>query len=156
MGLKEQIRQDMQKAAKERDSLALSALRMAIAAIQNREIDAVTRKEIAHGAALPDDALLKVLATMVKQRRESIELFLQGNRPELAERENSEIAVLERYLPKPLSPREIEALVRESIAETGAKGPSDVGRLMKAVMPKTAGRADGKAVSETVRRLLAG
>ncbi|MBP2684285.1 MAG: hypothetical protein H6Q79_2324, partial [Deltaproteobacteria bacterium] len=93
---------------------------------------------------------------MVKQRRESIEAFLQGNRPELADKERAEIAVLERYLPKALSPQEIEALVREAIAETGAKGPSDMGRLMKAVMPKTAGRADGKAVNETVRRLLAG
>jgi uncharacterized protein YqeY len=156
LGLKDQIRQDMQKAAKEHDSLALSALRMAVAAIQNREIAAVTRKEIAQGSPLPEDALLKVIASMVKQRRESIELFLQGNRPELAEKERSEIAVLERYLPKALSPEEIEALVREAIAETGAKGPSDIGRLMKAVMPKTAGRADGKAVNETVRRLLAG
>ena len=156
MGLKEQIRQDMQKAAKERDSLALSALRMAVAAIKNREIDAITRKEIAQGGELPEDALLKVIAAMVKQRRESIELYLKGNRPELAEKEQSEIAVLERYLPKALSPGEIEALVREAIAETGAKGPADMGRLMKAVMPKTAGRADGKVVNETVRRLLAG
>jgi uncharacterized protein YqeY len=156
LGPKEQIRQDMQKAAKERDSLALSALRMAVAAIRNREIDAVTRKELARGSELPDEAVLKVIATMVKQRRESIELFLQGNRPELAEKEQAEIAVLERYLPKALSSQEIEALVREAIAETGAKGPADTGRLMKAVMPKVAGRADGKAVNETVRRLLAG
>lgn len=156
MGLKERIRQDMQKAAKERDSLALSALRMAVAAVQNREIDAVTRKEIPAGAALPEEALLKLIATMVKQRRESIELFLRGNRPELAAKEQAEIAVLERYLPKALSPDEIEALVREAIAETGAKGASDMGRLMKAVMPKVAGRADGKAVGETVKRLLAG
>ena len=156
MGLKEQIRQDMQKAAKEHDSLALSALRMAVAAIQNREIEAVTRKEIAQGSPIPEEALLKVIAAMVKQRRESNEAFLQGNRPELAEKERAEITILERYLPQALSPQEIEALVREAIAETGAKGPSDMGRLMKAVMPKTAGRADGKAVNETVRRLLAG
>lgn len=156
MGLKEQIRQDMQKAAKERDSLALSALRMAVAAIRNREIDAVTRKEIAQGAELPEESLLKVIATMVKQRRESIEMFLKGNRQELADKEQAEIVVLERYLPKALPPQEIEALVREAIAETGAKGPSDMGRLMKAVMAKVAGRADGKAVNETVRRLLAG
>ncbi|MEW6720485.1 MAG: GatB/YqeY domain-containing protein [Thermodesulfobacteriota bacterium] len=156
MGTREQIRQDMQKAAKERDSLALSALRMAVAAIKNREIDAVTRKEISSGSELPEEGVLKVIAAMVKQRRESIELFLQGNRPELAEKEKSEIAVLERYLPQALSPGEIEALVREAIAETGAKGPADMGRLMKAVMPKVAGRADGKAVNDTVRRLLAG
>ncbi|MBI5905454.1 MAG: GatB/YqeY domain-containing protein [Deltaproteobacteria bacterium] len=156
MGIKEQIRADMQKAAKERDSLALSALRMAVAALKNREIDAVTRKELAPGAELPEEAVLKVIATMVKQRRESIDLFLKGNRPELAANEEAEIAVLERYLPKALPQAEVEALVREAIAEAGAKGPSDMGRVMKTLMPKVAGRADGKAVSETVRRLLAG
>ena len=156
MGLKERIRQDMQKAAKERDSLALSALRMAVAAVKNREIEAVTRKELPAGADLPDETLLKVIATMVKQRRESADLFRKGNRPELAEKEEAEIVILERYLPKALSPEEVEALVREAISETGAKGPSEMGSVMKAVMPKVAGRADGKAVNETVRRLLAG
>jgi len=146
----------MQKAAKERDSLALSALRMTVAAVKNREIDAVTRKELAQGAELPEEAVLKVIATMVKQRRESIDLFLKGNRPELAANEEAEIAVLERYLPKALPQAEVEALVREAIAEAGARSPSDMGRVMKTLMPKVAGRADGKAVSETVRRLLAG
>ncbi|MGE5248264.1 MAG: GatB/YqeY domain-containing protein [Verrucomicrobiota bacterium] len=155
-GLKEQIRQDMQKAAKERDSLALSALRMAIAAVRNREIEAVTRKELPAGADLPEEMLLKVIATMVKQRHESADLFLKGNRPELAAKEEAEIAVLERYLPKALSSGEIEALVRQAISETGARGLPDMGSVMKAVMPKVAGRADGKAVNETVRRLLAG
>jgi hypothetical protein len=92
---------------------------------------------------------------MVKQRRESIGLFLQGNRPELAAKEESEIVILDRYLPKALTAAEIEAAAREAIAETGAGVPSDMGRVMKALMPKVAGRADGKAVSETVRRLLA-
>jgi len=156
LGLGEQLREDMRKAAKERDSLALSALRMAVAAVKNREIDAVTRKEIASGGVLPDEAILKVIVTMVKQRRESIELYVKGNRPELAAKEEAEIAVLERYLPKALSGAEIDALVREAIAETGAKAPSDMGRVMKALMPKVAGRADGKAVNEAVRRLLAG
>ena len=156
MGLKEQIRQDMQKAAKERDSLALSALRMTVAAVQNREIEAVTRKEFPPGSPLPEEALLKVIAAMVKQRRESADLYLKGNRPELAAKEEAEIVVLERYLPKALSPEEIEALVREAISGTSAKGPSEMGKVMKALMPKVAGRADGKAVNETVRRLLAG
>jgi uncharacterized protein YqeY len=146
----------MQTAAKERNSLALSALRMAVAAIRNREIEAVTRKEMPKGGTLPEEAILKVIATMVKQRRESIALYLQGNRPELAEKEEGEIAVLERFLPKALSAEEIESAVREAIAETSARAPSDMGRVMKALMPKVAGRADGKAVSETVRRLLAG
>jgi len=156
LGLKEQLQEDMRKAAKERDSLALSALRMAVAAIRNREIDAVTRKEMPSGGVLPDEAIFKLIVTMVKQRREAIELYVKGNRPELAAKEEAEIAVLERYLPKALSEGEIEALVRDSIAETGAKGPSDMGRVMKVLMPKVAGRADGKAVNDTVRRLLAG
>jgi len=92
---------------------------------------------------------------MVKQRRESIGLFLQGNRPELAAKEEGEIAVLERYLPKALGAAEIEAAVREAIAETGAGLRPTWDASMKALMPKVAGRADGKAVSETVRRLLA-
>ncbi len=148
MGLKEQLRKDMQKAAKERNSLALSALRMAIAEIKNKEIEA--RGE------LPEDVILKALVSMVKRRHESIELFLKGNRPELADREKAEIAVLSAYLPKGLSGDEIEALVRESIAAAGAKAPSDMGRVMKELMPKVAGRADGKQVNEIVRRLLSG
>jgi uncharacterized protein YqeY len=156
LGLKEQLQEDMRKAAKERDSLALSALRMAVAAVRNREIDAVTRKEMPPGGVLPDEAILKLIVTMVKQRHEAIELYVKGNRPELAAKEEAEIAVLERYLPKALSAEEIEALVRDAVAETGARAASDMGRVMKALMPKVAGRADGKAVNEAVRRILAG
>jgi uncharacterized protein YqeY len=146
MGLKDRLQKDMQKAAKERNPLALSALRMALAEIKNREIEA--------RGALPDDAVEKTLASMVKRRRESIELFLKGNRPELAEKEQAEIAVLSGYLPKGLSEAEVESLAREAIAAVGAKAPSDAGRVMKELMPKVAGRADGKLVSEVVRRLL--
>jgi len=148
MGLKDRLQKDMQKAAKERNPLALSALRMALADIKNREIEA--RGELA------DDAILKALASMVKKRRESIELFLKGNRPELAEKEQAEIVVLEFYLPNGLSEAEVEALAREAIAAAGAGAPSDMGRVMKELMPKVAGRADGKLVSEVVRRLLSG
>ena len=148
MGLKEQIRGDMKKAAKERNSLALSALRMTLAAIKNKEIEA--RGEIG------EDLVRKVLATMVKQRRESIDLYHRGGRTDLAEKEAEEIAVLEAYLPKALSDAEVESLAREAIGATGAKSPADMGRIMKELMPKVAGRADGKAVNEIVRRLLAG
>jgi len=148
MGLKERIQEDMRKAAKERNSLALSALRMAIAAIKNREIEA--RGEIG------DDVVAKLLGTMIKQRREAIDLYVKGNRPELAEKETKEIAVLEAYLPKGLSPEEVESLAREAVAVAGGKSPADLGRVMKELMPKVAGRADGKIVNEIVRRLLAG
>ena len=148
MGVKEQIQGDMKKAAKERNSLALSALRMALAAIKNKEIEA--REEIG------EDAVFKVLATMVKQRRESIDLYRRGERGDLAEKEAAEITVLEAYLPKPLADAEVESLVRETIAAVGASSPADMGRVMKELMPKVAGRADGKTVNETVRRLLPG
>ena len=138
----------MKKAAKEKNSLALSALRMALSAIHNREIEA--RGEIG------EEAVLKVLSAMVKQRRESIDLFRRGGRDDLAGKEEAEIAVLEAYLPKPITDAEIESLVREAIAAAGAKTPSDLGRVMKDLMPKVAGRADGKIVSEIVRRLLVG
>jgi len=118
MGLKEQIRGDMKKAAKERNSLALSALRMTLAAIKNKEIEA--RGEIG------EDLVRKVLATMVKQRRESIDLYHRGGRTDLAEKEAAEIAVLEAYLPKALSDAEVESLVREAIGATGAKSPADM------------------------------
>lgn len=148
MGLKDRLQKDMQKAAKERNPLALSALRMALAEIKNREVEA--RGELA------DEAVLKALASMIKKRNESIELFLKGNRPELAEKERAEIDVLSAYLPKGLSDAEVESLAREAIAAAGAKSPSEAGRVMKELMPKVAGRADGKRVSEVVRRLLSG
>lgn len=148
MGLKDRLQKDMQKAAKERNPLALSALRMALAEIKNREIEA--RGELA------DDAILKTLASMVRRQNESVELFLKGHRPELAEKERAEIAVLSAYLPEGLSGAEVEALAREAIASAGAKTPSDMGRVMKELMPRVAGRADGKLVSEVVRRLLSG
>jgi uncharacterized protein YqeY len=148
MSISERLRQDMQKAAKERDSLALSALRMAISEIKNKEIEA--------RGPLSDEAALKQVASMVKRRRESIEMYVQGNRPELAEKEAAEIRVLEAYLPQGLSGAEVEAIVRETVAAEGATGPADMGRVMKALMPRVAGRADGKAVNEIVRRVLAG
>src|SRR3990172_4786416 len=147
MGLKEQIQTDMQKAAKGKNSLALSALRMALAAIKNKEIE--ERGEIG------EDSILKLLGTMVKQRKESIGLFRQGGREDLAGKEAAEIVVPEADLPKALSDDEIETLAREAIGEAGAKSPGDMGRVMKELMPKVAGRADGKTVNEIVRRLLA-
>jgi uncharacterized protein YqeY len=148
MSLYERLRQDMQKAAKERDSLALSALRMALAEIKNKEIEA--------RGPLSEEALLKLLASMVKRRRESIDMYVKGNRPELADKEAAEIRVLEAYLPQGMSEAEVEAIVRETVASAGAKGPADMGAVMKALMPRIAGRADGKMVNEIVRRILAG
>ncbi|MFZ4855336.1 MAG: GatB/YqeY domain-containing protein [Desulfuromonadaceae bacterium] len=147
MTLKEQLDDAMKTAMKARDNLRLSAVRMVRAAIKNREID--TRSE------LDDQAVIDVISTLVKQRRESIRMYREGNRLELAEKEELEMAVLLEFLPTQLSPEDIESLIRQEILDLEASGAKDMGRVMKAVSPLTAGKADGKFVSDVVRRLLA-
>ncbi len=147
MTLKEQLNDAMKAAMKARDTLRLSAVRMVRAAIKNREIDG--------GAELDDKAVTDVISTMAKQRRESIRMYREGNRLELAEKEELELAVLLEFLPIQLSTDEIDTLVRQAISDISAAGAKDMGRVMKAVTPLTAGKADGKVVSDAVRRLLA-
>ena len=147
MTLKEQLNDAMKAAMKARDNLRLSAVRMVRAAITNREID--TRTE------LDDQGVVDVISTLAKQRRESIRMYQEGNRLELAEKEGLELAVLLEFLPIQLTPDEIDALIRKVIQDIEANGAKDMGRVMKAVTPLTAGKAEGKVVSEAVRRLLA-
>ena len=147
MTLKDQLNDAMKAAMKARDDLRLSAVRMVRAAIKNREIESRTE--------LDDQAVIDVISTMAKQRRESIRLYREGNRLELAEKEEAELAVLLEFLPVQLTPEEIDSLVSRIIQEIGAHGAKDMGRVMKTVTPLTAGKADGKAVSDAVRRLLA-
>jgi uncharacterized protein YqeY len=146
MTLKDQLNDAMKSAMKARDTLRLSAVRMIRAAIKNKEIDSRTE--------LNDLAVIDVISTMAKQRRESIRLYREGNRLELAEKEELELNILLEFLPSQLSPEDIEALVSQIIKETEASGAKDMGRVMKAVSPLTAGKADGKVVSDIVRRLL--
>ncbi len=147
MTLKEQLNDAMKAAMKARDNLRLSAVRMVRAAISNREIDSRTE--------LDDHAVVEVISTMVKQRRESIRMYREGNRLDLAEKEELELAVLLEFLPAQLCPDEIDSLVSRIILDLEAHGIKDMGRVMKAVAPLTAGKADGKVVSDAVRRLLA-
>jgi uncharacterized protein YqeY len=147
MTLKEQLNDAMKAAMKARDNLRLSAVRMVRAAIKNREIDSRTE--------LDNLAVIDVISTLAKQRRESIRMYREGNRLELAEKEELELAVLLEFLPAQLSSEEVESLVRQTILKLEANGAKDMGRVMKAVSPLTAGKADGKLVSDTVRRLLA-
>ena len=147
MTLKEQLNDAMKAAMKARDDLRLSAVRMVRSAIQNREID--QRKE------LDDQGVIDVVSTLVKQRRESIRMYQEGNRPELAEKEEAELNILLGFLPTQMSLDEIEELVSRIILEIGAQGAKDMGRVMKAVTPLTAGKADGRAVSDIVRSRLA-
>ncbi len=146
MTLKEQLNEAMKTAMKARDDLRLSAVRMVRSAIKNREIDSRTE--------LDDQAVVDVISTMAKQRRESIRMYREGNRLELAEKEELELAILLEFLPAQLTTDEIDSLVSRVILEIDAHGAKDMGRVMKAVSPLTAGKADGKAVSEAVRRLL--
>ena len=147
MTLKEQLNDAMKAAMKARDNLRLSAVRMVRAAITNREIE--TRTE------LDDRAVVDVISTLAKQRRESIRMYRDGKRDELAEKEELELAVLLEFLPLQLSSADIDALVGQIILDLKAQGAKDMGRVMKAVTPLTAGKADGKVVSDAVRRQLA-
>ena len=147
MTLKEQLNDAMKAAMKARDDLRLSAVRMVRSAIKNREID--QKKE------LDDQGVIDVVSTLVKQRRESIRMYQEGNRPELAEKEEAELNVLLGFLPTQLAPKEIEELVARIIIETGAQGAKDMGRVMKALTALTAGKADGRTVSDIVKNKLA-
>ena len=134
---------------KARDQARLDPLRMLKAALTNKEIE--------KGRALDEAEALQVVASLVKQRRDSIEQFTKGGRTDLAEKEGREIIILETYLPPAIDAAELEAIVQSTIAETGAASQKDIGRVMKAVMARVAGRGvDGKTVNELVRRKLGG
>ena len=146
MSLKEQLTEEMKTAAKAKDKLKLSTIRMVRAEIKN--------KEIALRHDLSDEEILKLLGTMVKQRKDSISQFKKGGREDLAAKEEQELKILAAYLPEPMSAVEIEALVKIVIAETGAAGKKDMGKVMQAVMARVAGRADGREVNRMVSSLL--
>jgi uncharacterized protein YqeY len=149
MTLTEQISRDITEAMKAKDPARLSALRMAKAALMNGEV--------AKGRALEDAEAQQVLASLLKQRRDSIEQFTTAGRQDLVDKETAEVAVLERYAPPAASAADLEQAVTAAIAETGATTVKDMGRVMKAVMNALAGRSvDGKAVNELVRKKLAG
>lgn len=146
MTLADQIQQDLRQAMKGKEAVRLVALRMLLAAIKNREIE--------ERHALADDVVLKVVSTLIKQREESIALYRQGGREELAAKEEAEIVYLRAYLPQQMSSTELEHMIDAAIAETGATSNRDMGKVMKIVVPKIAGRADGKIVSDLVRKKL--
>jgi uncharacterized protein len=149
MSLIEQLNKTLAEAMKARDQARLSPLRMLKAALMNREVE--------RGRALTEAEEHQVVATLVKQRKESIEQFGQGGRQDLVAKETSELAVLEAYLPPAVAADDLDRIVAEVIAETGATSARDMGKVMKGVMARLAGMSvDGKAVNELVRRRLAG
>jgi uncharacterized protein YqeY len=150
MKLKQRLQEDLTAAIKARDELRTATLRMALAAVTNEEVAGKTARE------LGDDEIVAVISREAKKRREAADAFRDGGRPELAEREQAEGAVLADYLPEPLSDEELAALVAEAITETGADSPRQLGAVMKIVTPQVAGRAEGGRVAAEVRRQLAG
>ena len=147
MSLNEKIGGDITAAMKAKDAARLSALRMLKAAIMNKGVE--------KGRDLDDGEVLQVVASLVKQRRDSIDQFAKAGRTDLVDKETGEIAVLEAYLPPAASAEEIDSAVAAAIAETGAASLKDMGKVMKAVVPKLAGKhADGRTINEAVRRKL--
>lgn len=148
MNLFDQISEDIKKAMLAREKVRLEALR----GIKKEFLEAKTAPGA--GGELSDDTAMKILVKMAKQRRESAKIYSENNRPELAENELAEMAVIEEYLPKALSPEELDAELTRIIAEVGASSPADMGRVMGVATKALAGRADGREISARVRALL--
>ncbi|MCL4516703.1 MAG: GatB/YqeY domain-containing protein [Firmicutes bacterium] len=146
MSLQEKLQEDLKAAMKSKDSRRLSVIRLAKAAIKNTEI--AKKKE------LGDDEVLEVLNREVKQRRDAIPEFQKGNRPDLVESLEAEIAILMEYLPQQMSEEEIRQAAKEAVAAVGAKDARDMGKVMGALMPKVRGKADGRLVNQVVKELL--
>jgi uncharacterized protein YqeY len=146
MALKDQLQADLKDAMRQRDERRRDTLRFVLSAIHNAEIDA--------GAALDDEGVQDVLSKQAKQRREAIEEFGKAQRNDLVEKEQAELAVISAYLPEQISRDELVAAAREAIAESGASGPRDIGKVMPALMQRFRGRVDGREVNDVVRELL--
>ena len=148
MSLRDRLTEDLKLAMKSRDQLRMDVIRMIKAAVLNKEVE--IKKD------LDDAEMSRVMTTLIKQRRESVEQFEKAQRKELADKERREIAIIEAYLPKALSPEELEQVIAAVILDTGARTPKDVGMVMKAVMARLVDQVvDGKQVSEIVRAKLA-
>ena len=148
MALRERLDEDLKSAMRAKDSLRMNTVRGLKSAIKYREIELMK--------PLDDAGILGVVATEIKRRRDSVEQYRAGNRPDLAEKEEAELRILQEFLPQQLTPAEVEAKVAEVIARVGAQGPKDMGAVMKALLPEVQGRAEGKVVSDVVKARLSG
>ncbi|AKJ01947.1 hypothetical protein ATI61_103666 [Archangium gephyra] len=146
--VRERIDADLKDAMRSKNELTTSVLRMLKSAIKYKEV------EPGATGLLDEASILQVIGTLIKQRRDSVEQFKSGGRPELAEKEEAEISVLQNYLPKQLSADELRAEVQAAITEAGAKSAKDMGAVMKVLTPKLQGRAEGRAISEEVKNQL--
>jgi hypothetical protein len=148
MDLKAGLQEAAKAALKSGDTIRLSTLRLLLAAVHNEEIR--LRREL--GA----EEIQRVISTLAKQRSEAIELYRKGGRDDLVQKEEAELKILQQFLPQPLTEQEVQAIIRETIAELSASGIQDLGKVMKQVMPRVSGRADGKRVNELAKSLLGG
>ena len=150
MALTDQLQSDMTAAMKARDAETVATLRMVIAAVRNAKVSA------GHSGEVTDEETLELLTREAKKRNEAAEAYDEAGREELAAKERRELEIIRRYLPEQLDEDTVRGLVDEAIAESGASGPGDLGKVMSAVMPKVKGRADGKMVNAVVRERLNG
>ena len=148
MGIKETLIDNMKKAAKEKDKSTLSTIRLALATLQNKE------KELLR--ELSEEEVIRVVSGLVKKSRESIEQFAAGQRDDLVAKEEKEIEVLQSFLPQQLTPEELEVEISRALEETRASTAKDLGKVMKVLMPRVAGRAEGRVVNELIRKRLSG
>jgi len=146
MDINGKVNTEMIAAAKAKDKIRLSALRMLKTALHNKEIDLMR--------PLNEAEILQVLSAIVKQRKDSIEQFTQGGRTDLVEKETAELKVIQEFLPAQMSDEEVEAIIQKTITECGASSVKDMGKVMKLLMPQLTGKADGKTVGEKVKALL--
>lgn len=147
MTLKERIDADLKDAMRSKNELNTSVLRMLKSAVKYKEVEP-------GASALDDSGVMTVISTLIKQRRDSVEQFNSAGRPELAQKEENEISVLQSYLPAQLSPQELAAEVAQALAEAQAKSAKDMGAVMKILTPRLKGKAEGKAISEEVKAQL--
>jgi uncharacterized protein YqeY len=148
MALKDQLDADLKASMREKDTVKLSVVRMLKSAIKYREIEAMK--------PLDDAGVLQVITGEIKRHKDSIDQYRAGNRPDLVEKEEAEVAILLTWLPAQLSEGELRALVEAAVVKTGASGPRDMGTVMKALLPEVQGKADGRLVSELVKARLSG
>jgi len=162
--LKEQIKNDSTEALKSGDQFKLGVLRMLLAAIASKEKEKrykiskqksdATEEVLEKESQFADEEILEAISSEIKKRRDAIALYEKGNRQELADKEKKEIEVLQKYLPKQLSPDELKKLVEESIAKTGAKEMKEMGKIMADLMPKVKGKAEGSEISKIIKEIL--
>lgn len=146
MSLKERLSSELKDSLKSGEKLKVSVIRLVLSALKNREIE--------KRGVLSEEEIIDLLVSLSKQRKESIESFKKGGRQDLVDKETAELKIIESYLPQQLTLEEIREKIREAIMESGASGAKDIGKVMKVLMPKVKGRADGRLVNEMVKEFL--